>query len=175
MVSKAARRRARKLAAARGHPMSAGAREPNGRPSRRVAYQTPDKCGPTPELLKRIAEAGPTCVIHRALALKHITQQGAQGLDTFASIRNLACFAEPQPRGVLGSMMPAECGSLSPPERDVWAKERYFEVCARLIGLPHGRHVLAAVSSVCDDREPARWDDLSAGAKVLAAMFVDGA
>jgi hypothetical protein len=159
---------------AKAHPMSAGAREPNGRPATSRAYREPQACAPTPELLAHLANNGPTDIIQRAAKREIITQEGAQALETFASIRRLIGVAEYRPSGVLASMMPAAITALTPDERRAWAMTAYREACALVLGNTRGSDALDAVTDACDNRAPRSWPALAQGAAVLARRFVAG-
>jgi hypothetical protein len=171
MASKAQKLKKKKAAKAKAHPMSAvGPTTGPGRPMTRHV----ETCGPTRELLAQLAAHGPTDMIERALARGIITQEGAQGLSTFASIRRLIGVAEYRPQGVLASMVPSAMSAMTPDERRQWAMERYREIAARILALKRGDDALDAVQSACDNRAPRDWEALAAGARVLGKWFVDG-
>ena len=171
MLTNAERKRRKK---AQRHPMSAGAREPNGRPATSRAHRQPETCAPTPELLAQLAANGPTDIIQRAAKAEVITQEGAQALETFASIRRLIGVAEYRPAGVLASMMPAAITAMTPDERRAWAMTAYRDACALVLGNTRGDEALDAVTDACDNRAPRSWDALAQGAAVLARWFVAG-
>lgn len=173
MLTNAERKR-RKKAAKDRHPMSAGAREPNGRPATSRAYREPETCAPTPELLAQLAANGPTDMIQRAAKREIITQEGAQALETFASIRRLIGVAEYRPAGALASMMPAAISTMTPDERRAWAMTAYRDACALVLANTRGDEALDAVTDACDNRAPRSWDALAQGAAVLARWFVAG-
>jgi hypothetical protein len=171
MASKAQKRRNSKAAKAKAHPMSAvGPTTGPGRPMTRHV----EACGPTRELVAQLLAHGPTDMIQRAAASQVITQQGAQALETFASIRRLIGVAEYRPQGVLASMTPATITALTPDERRAWAMTAYRDACALVMAIPRGESALDAVTDACDNRAPRSWDDLAAGAQVLARWFVAG-
>lgn len=174
MLTNAERKRRKKAQPAQPHPMSAGKREPNGRPATSRAHRQPETCAPTPELVAQLAAQGPSDIIHRAVKREIITPQGAQGLETFASIRRLIGVAEYRPAGVLASMMPATITALTPDERREWAMTAYRDACALVLAARHGDEALDAVTDACDNRVPRSWDALAQGAAVLARLFVGG-
>ncbi len=171
MASKAEKLKKKKAAKVKAHPMSAvGPTTGPGRPMTRHV----ETCGPTKELLAQLAAHGPTDMIQRAVDRKIITQEGAQALETFASIRRLIGVAEYRPQGVLASMTPATITALTPDERRMWAMTAYRDACALVLGSTHGDDALDAVTDACDNRAPRSWDDLATGARVLARWFVAG-
>lgn len=114
----------------RGRKRNARAkREPNGQPSRAELRNRHDldRVGPTPELIKRLAENGPTCPIQRLALREAVSSQEAQALSAYAGLLARA--------HLLGDRIASELGDLQPKDRTrprEWLDERRAAAVGKL-------------------------------------------
>ena len=151
------------------HPMSAGQREPNGRPSR--AYREPKDCGPTRELLLRLAETGPTDMIQRISPPSKyavLTEDEAKALEMFAMVRHIIGVAEKPYTPMMDAMIPGQGGHANPDVME-WAQGEYREAVAVL-----SYYEADACQTITDGRAPRTVNAVKSGAGKLAALWIRG-
>lgn len=169
-------RRKRKKAAP--HPMSAGHREQSGRRSR---ADKPRNCGPTRELIQRLAEHGPTDMIQRAAKtvighkleggyrqpIYFISEDEQKALEMFGMIRRVIGVAEVRYKNPMDVMMPG-AGSHANPEVMDWAMQEYRNAIGVLAGDAD------ACQDITDNRAPTNIKAVKSGAIKLATLWIRG-
>lgn len=147
--------------------MSAGRREPNGRRSRQGE---PRGCGPTPELLLRLAEQGPTDMIQRACQGKYafLTQDEGRALEMFGMVRRIIGVAEKPYVPMMDAMIKGMDGHANPDVME-WAMGEYRDAVAALEYAE-----LDACQSITDNQPPRTVNAVKAGATKLAALWIRG-
>lgn len=150
------------------HPMSAGRREPNGRPSR--AHRDPEAGGPTRELLIRLAETGPTDMIQRACQGKYafLTEDEGKALEVLGMVRRIIGVAERPYTPMMDAMIPGQGGHANPDVME-WAMQEYREAVQAL-----AYDELDACQTITDGRAPRTANAVKAGATKLARLWIRG-
>jgi len=155
------------------HPMSAGRREPNGR---RARADLPETGGPTPELLDRLRERGPTQMISRYRAYTPPgwtapvipNDDAAMGFEALRKLRLRLGVAEARCPTLIGRLMGGTFAAAPVNEVDRPEALRRLRAAAAELGPA----AYDAAASVCDDRPVADVGLVREASETLARLFV---
>lgn len=160
---KAQKKKNKKALKAKAHPMSAA------KPTR---YQREaEYAGPTPELVARLAERGPSCKIALARHCKIITDDQARALEQYRNFRAAKLHLKGQ-TGALAQYLPDLASSGDSGRIEVMARlydEGYAAIKRTGNMRAAGQCALVCGGYIWTDR-----DTLRIGAQALKRVYIDG-